>query len=813
MRSLVATLFLLLTSLGALPALRAQVGCAGSTPVATFKLFAKPEGFAPYPLRELNQLQPGMKIQYQPVTIPGDDPDDARIAMILAESRHGVSTQRLEIVEPQRADRVAEWTVPFRTELVALVYGPQGFSESKVDDLLRKDVSLIRQLADYAEQNQRVEDLINVLAQAESAQKPAESLDAALAGVAARYGTPMTQLNRQAPTSEQAMALMGTLNPVLTNYDPLAPDSSQRLQQSAGLAASVAGLFWGSQVGLYAGGAGLFLNLRSLMFPGSEFRSALIQTGAEQQMSLCSKSTQHKSRTRLAYLWAARIPDTEAPGLTLRERPHLATGLPASVPVTLSDAALWKFVDRARDWKLVAADGAREYSVAVVPDVPASSLRFTPPAGAVEGDYKLAARWDWEILRTNGYLHLHRIPSGPDIRISESTRKNLVEDAKNVELALEGVNFRFVEQATLVRRNDPYASPRSVPFRLVEIPGTDSKSLFVLLNGEPLRRGEYRLTLKQQGGTELSVDVPVLPEAPVLTGLPITLNLGDVPQQITLQGKHLDLIKSLDANGISWERVESATGQPVFRAVVAAGVAEGSKQTLRLTLTDRPEPVVLADAVEIRGPLPEITSKRIAYRQENGVALREGEFAFGALVTALLDVRHGSSRQTLHLGCANASMQTEALELKAGESHRDARLQASNAENLYLTFDPGKIGQSGCEVEARVRTPNGESTSVSLGRVVRLPKLESFSLSDELVGEHQFSGTLIGEDLEAVAQVGWDKESGVPVMSIPRPREGDSRKQELRIALPWPAPSPRAPLYVWLRNESEGRETKARLGS
>src|SRR5690606_6281309 len=112
-----------------------------------------------------------------------------------------------------------------------------------------------------------------------------------------------------------------------------------------------------------------------------------------------------------------------------------------------------------------------------------------------------------------------------------------------------------------------------------------------------------------------------------------------------------------------------------------------------------------------------------------------------------------------------------------------------------------------------VRTPNGESPSVSLGRVVRLPKLESFSLSDELVGEHQFAGTLIGEDLEAVAQVGWDKESGVPVMSIPRPREGDSRKQELRIALPWPAPSPRAPLYVWLRNESEGRETKARLGS
>ncbi len=808
-------LAILLLAVTPLPRAAAETtnGCAGSAPVATFKLYAKPDGFAPYPLREVNQLLPGMKIQYQPITIAGDDPDDARVTLILAESRKGVSTQRLEVLDSMPADKVAEWTVPYRTELVAMVFGPQGFSEGKVNALLKKDTSLIRQLADYAEQNQRVEDLINVLADAERQPRPAESLDAALAGVASRYGTSMSPINRESPTSEQAMTLMRALNPALTTYDPLAPNPSQRLQQSAGLAASVAGLFWGNQVALYAGGAALFLNLRGMMFPGSEFRSALMQTGAEQRMTLCSKTSERRSRTRTAYLWASRVPDSTAPGITLKQQSHLGAGLPSTVPVTLSDAALWRYVNRAQDWKLVSEDGSREYPVDVVPDASGGALRFTPPAGMEEGEYKLAGRWDWSMLRANGSFDVRHVPEGEAARISSSTRGKLLDRATNVELELEGTNFRFVEQASVVRKDDPYATPRTVPFRLAGQQGAGLPHLYVLLNGEPLRRGDYRLTLKQTGGKELAVDVPVMAEPPSLRSLPLRLNQGSAKQRVTLEGTHLDLIANLETAGVSWERATGSSGETIFEGTVHEGVKEGSRLDLRIQLNDRPEPLTLAGAVEVLGPLPSITGSRIAYQQESGVALREGELALGSLVTALIDVRHGSPAQTLILGCGNATARSEPLSLRSGESHSDARLQSSNPENLYLTFDPGRIGQSGCEVQARVRTANGESGAIRLGRVIRLPRIEAMSLSDELVGENQFAGSLTGEDLEGIARVGWNANDGVPVTAVPRPRDGDSRKQQLRIALPWPAPSPRAPLYVWLHNESEGRQTKVRLGS
>ena len=58
-----------------------------------------------------------------------------------------------------------------------------------------------------------------------------------------------------------------------------------------------------------------------------------------------------------------------------------------------------------------------------------------------------------------------------------------------------------------------------------------------------------------------------------------------------------------------------------------------------------------------------------------------------------------------------------------------------------------------------------------------------------------------------IEKTGWDAEHGVPVESIPTPIPGDAARQTLRVVLPWPAPAPHAPLYVWLRGEAAGRKT------
>jgi hypothetical protein len=61
-----------------------------------------------------------------------------------------------------------------------------------------------------------------------------------------------------------------------------------------------------------------------------------------------------------------------------------------------------------------------------------------------------------------------------------------------------------------------------------------------------------------------------------------------------------------------------------------------------------------------------------------------------------------------------------------------------------------------------------------------------------------------------IEKTGWDAKTGFPVQGIPTPVPGSPQEQTLEVALPWPPPSPHAPVYVWLRGESEGRLTNAK---
>jgi hypothetical protein len=75
------------------------------------------------------------------------------------------------------------------------------------------------------------------------------------------------------------------------------------------------------------------------------------------------------------------------------------------------------------------------------------------------------------------------------------------------------------------------------------------------------------------------------------------------------------------------------------------------------------------------------------------------------------------------------------------------------------------------------------------------------------VGDASYAGNVEGRDLDVIEKVGWDATHGLPVDSIPTPLPGKDPRQTLRLLLPWPAPGPHAPLYIWLRGESQGRKT------
>jgi len=89
---------------------------------------------------------------------------------------------------------------------------------------------------------------------------------------------------------------------------------------------------------------------------------------------------------------------------------------------------------------------------------------------------------------------------------------------------------------------------------------------------------------------------------------------------------------------------------------------------------------------------------------------------------------------------------------------------------------------------------------------VRLPAVQQFTLTNEAAGPGRYLGTLEGRNLDIIEKAGWDAQNGVPVTAIPAPTS--PTQQSLRIAVPWPAPAPHAPLYIWLRGEAAGRKTR-----
>ena len=172
-----------------------------------------------------------------------------------------------------------------------------------------------------------------------------------------------------------------------------------------------------------------------------------------------------------------------------------------------------------------------------------------------------------------------------------------------------------------------------------------------------------------------------------------------------------------------------------------------------------------------------------------------------------LDRVHDSARAQLELGCQSGELR-HALTLSAGTQAAGASLTAAGPGALYLSVDPGAVGYPGCELSATtIVDPDGKSDPYILGRVIRIPRLDKFTLTSEKAGDASYIGSVDGHDLDVIEKVGWDAANGLPVDSIPTPVPGDHPIQNLRLALPWPAPGPHAALYIWLRGESQGRKT------
>ena len=796
---IVIRILMAMLAVGVPPTGAAPVGCVGSTTLGTFRVLVRPffQG-SPLPLKSVAAIPAGAHLIWNPVHLTPQASSSAEVTAVLVPASDG----DLITLEPRKAGTRTEWQLLERPQVIALIFGPQGLSESKIKSLVTRNRELLKQLADYAEQSSQVESLVQELA---DAQQSGGGADSVLKGFSSQYGVAAPKLDTKASSDQQAALLLKALLPASTTYDPLAGRSVQ-VQQSGGLAASMAGMFFGNAVGLAAGGAALFQNLKTALFPGTEFRSAFAQAADKDGMALCTKNPASKSKTRSAYLWAYSVPGGKKPVLSLTDIPHLPLESKSTLALKLGEGSTARDLGRARDWRLTPVLGGASIPVDVRPATGSSLEIDLSKVNAHAADYQLAATWDWDPLLVSGTLHLHPYGDFAHVTLAPRQRDKLIEGKGNVAVKLFGADFEFLEKVALVSSARD-AKPADVVFTL-PLGKRAGPQNSVTANIDTAKQGSYRLLLTQSDGVAHEVPVTILPPNPKISNLPIRLNTGETLEAIRLHGSGMEQIEAVSSDAGEITGTLDSHGWS-GKIALKTGLIKGQRFPLLLKVIGLDNPVTVPDAIEIMGPRPGIRSVQKSMAGALGIEIGADELPAGTAAGLVLTVSHlhDNIRPRVELGCESGELR-QSLTLSPGEPSSAASLTFAGPEALYLSVDPGTVGYAGCRLAATViLNPEGSSDPFVLGRVIRIPHLDKFTLTNEKIGDSSYAGILEGRDLDVIENAGWDAQHGVPVESIPTPVPGDSARQTLRVVLPWPAPGPHAPLYVWLRGEAQGRKT------
>jgi hypothetical protein len=772
-------------------------GCTGSVSLGSFKIAVRPTAKAPaLPLKSVSLIPAGARLLWDPVHVPPHASEKEEVVALLVPQ----GGSAVVALGARKAGSHAEWDLPQIPQVIALIVGPSGLSMGKVKSLVAHNEDLLLQLADYAEQTSEVEALVQELADAETS---GGGTDAALKGFSSQFGVAVPKLDSTANSSQQASLLLQAVLPAANTYDPLASTATQ-MQQSVGLAAAVAGMFFGNGVALAAGGTALFANLKDVMFPGTEFRSAFAQANVGDALALCTKNAAVKSRTHLAYLWAYRVPDLKPPVAAIAGAAHLAIGSKSAVKLKVAEGSTVKDLARAHDWRLIPAVPGAPIAVGVTLAGPDSIEIDLSKSKAPAGEYRLAAGWDWDPI-TLGTVWLHPYADFSQVKLAAGSSGKLVQGSGIATVKVTGADFEFVDKVQWKKQGGKNAKVSDLHFDLPSGKGAGPQSTLEV-EIDTAAQGSYALLLSQSDGKAHDVPVTVLPPNPVISSLPVRVNVGEDRQHVHLSGTGLDEIQAITtaAGPLTGSGAKQEwTGEIQLNN----GAKPGQRFPLALQVKGLEQPLILPDAIEVVGPRPHITAVRKSMPGNLGVDLRAEELPAGITLGLVLHVKNLSGRPRVDLGCDSGGLRRP-LKLSPDEPAGGAAMSFAGPGELYLSFDPGAVGYPGCAISAAVITePEGRSDEMKLGRVVRIPRLDQFTLTSEPSGPSAYAGILKGSDLDLVEKAGWDARQGLPVDAIPTPVPGEPGKQTLRISLPWPAPAPHAPLYVWLRGESEGRKT------
>ena len=778
--------------------------CSSGTPLGRVDLrVISPEpGTKPLPLRTINRLEEGDVLTYRPILRHGEE-RKGQVAMVLIPANRTAAGEDMQILEPRDANKPQQWKVPWRVSLVTFVYGPQGLSTKKVRKFLSRDDELVGQLADYADKTANTEALIAEISSPDSSD---EAFQAAMQGFSSQFGLSV-QIARNAPMQAQASALFQAINPQMATYDPLSSQDTPAAGQTARLATSVGELFFGTPVGLAAGGTALVLDLRAVAFPNSEFRSSFSQPLPDGGLGLCGKTGSAPPHTKLAYLWAMRVPNVQAPSLTAGQANWLPASVKSPLPVTASKDD-WKYVDRARDWTLQPETG-KPLPVKIQKLGDTNKLELDLGKDIKPGRYRLDANWDWDHFAVKGFVEVRPLGDFKSAHLVPSSQDRLIANTGKVRLTLGNDDFEFVTKVQVEKLHDEFAAPAAVSFKLPDgLREGPQDHMDLLMDTADLDPGSYQLMLSQVDGKTHDVNLEVLTAPPSIENLPLVLNQGVSSGEFVLKGQRLDQLKRLEVDKGSIHLAPESAGesQRALTVRMASGLTAGSSFEIKAFVKGRSEPLLLSDAVRIVGPRPRITDVTVSKPPDQGVQFDDDELPGGTFLSAMLTVEHLQPNSIVKLGCRMDGYGSVTLPL--GGHRGPVRAQQLTGNQVFLSFDTG-AWPNGCVLEASVSNGGeGESAKRRMGTVVLAPHIQALQLTLDSVDSNSWWATLTGQNLETIEKIGWTPERGEPVAGLPL-AVGDGQEQKLETRID-PPPDPDAPLFLWLRNESKPRATTIR---
>ena len=430
--------------------------CPAGTPVTTFGVFAKPQDSGPaLALPTVNVVSGGERLTYEPVGNKFKDNKKAQIAVILVPADPSAPARILP-AKPARA--AAEWLVPVRAAAIGIVLGPEGVDEKKLAALLEHDPGVVDRLADYAEQHTKVEALIQALSTYEQSAPGSGSLQSALKGFSSQYGVDLPTLDRTKPSNEQATALLRAITPA---FATTSPSAGSLAQQSGGLAASVASLFFGAPVGLAVGGAALAGNLHASLFPPTDFQAAFTQQFGVNSLVLCTGDEKRAAKARVEFVWMMRLPDADAPSVSIADVTRLAVGWHSIITVHCATVAQTKTLPRAREWRLASATADTVVPVHVETADATDTLTIDLTNVAIAaGDYRLKAMWDWTSVPITGRVRVRPIANLSSATLSAASQDRLIAGTGTIAIDFTGADFEFVVRAAIAPTGNTRSATR-----------------------------------------------------------------------------------------------------------------------------------------------------------------------------------------------------------------------------------------------------------------------------------------------------------------------------------------------------------------